>query len=102
MVQKHYNDELIPKGTLFGWSPDLKGIYQDKRLNHINIDRLLKQSIEKALVKKGFQFAKNTIAVGYTAALKSSLNDDEVLQIFGTHLGWFLVANWILTWKKEL
>jgi len=28
MVQRHYSDVLISKGTLFSWSPNLKGIYQ--------------------------------------------------------------------------
>lgn len=54
MVQKHYDDEIIPKGTLFSWSPDLKGVYPDNRLNHVNMDSLLKKGIENALVKKGY------------------------------------------------
>jgi len=91
MVQKHYDDQLIPKGTLFSWSPNLKGVYQDNRLNHINMDSLLKKSIESTLVKKGYRFADNadnaSYSVTYTAALKSALSDDEVLQIFGAQPG---------------
>ena len=91
MVQKHYDDEFIPKGTLFSWSPNLKGVYQDNRLNHVNMDRLLKKGIESTLVKKGYQFTENSESasymVTYTAALKSALSDDEVLQIFGAHPG---------------
>ncbi|MCK5121539.1 MAG: DUF4136 domain-containing protein [Methylococcales bacterium] len=91
MVQKHYDDELIPKGTLFSWSPNLKGVYQDNRLNHVNMDRLLKKSIESTLVKKGYRFTENAASAGYkvtyTAALKSALSDDEVLKIFGAQPG---------------
>jgi len=91
MVQRHYDDELIPKGTLFSWSPNIKGVYQDNRLNHVNMDNLLKKSIESTLVKKGYLFTENVASAGYTvtytAALKSALSDDEVLKIFGAQPG---------------
>jgi len=91
MVQKHYDDELIANGTLFSWSPNLKGVYQDNRLDHVDMDNLLKQAIEKALVKKGYLFTQSAASanytVTYTAALKSALSDDEVLQIYGAQPG---------------
>jgi len=95
MVQKHYDDELIPNGTLFSWSPSLKGVYQDNRLDHVDMDNLLKQAIKNALVKKGYLFTENSITAAYTvtftAALKSALSDDEVLRIYGAQPG--LVPN---------
>jgi len=91
MVQKHYDDELIPNGTLFSWSPSLKGVYQDNRLDHVDMDNLLKQAIKKTLVKKGYLFTQSAVSadytVTYTAALKSALSDDEVLQIYGAQPG---------------
>ncbi len=103
MVQTHYNDELIPKDSLFSWSPNLKGVYQDSRLTHVNMDKLLKNGIEEALVKKGYRFTDNVVSasytVAYTAALKSNLSDDEVLQIFGAQPG--LVARGKLEQKVE-
>jgi len=91
MVQKHYDDEFIANGTLFSWSPNLKGVYQDNRLDHVDMDNLLKQAIKKALVKKGYRFTQSAASAGYTvtytAALKSALSDDEVLQIYGAQPG---------------
>jgi len=91
VVQKHYDNEHIPKGTLFSWSPDLKGVYQDNRLDHVNMDSLLRKGIESTLVKKGYRFTESvenaSYRVSYTAALKSALSDDEVLQIFGAQPG---------------
>ena len=89
MVQRYYDNQLIPNDTLFSWSPNLKAVYQDKRLNHVDMDMLLIQGIENVLVKKGYRFTENSARAGYTAALKSALSDDEVLQIFGAHPGLF-------------
>ena len=103
MVQRHYSDILIPEGTLFSWSPNLKGVYPDSRLANVNMDKLLKNGLEDALIKKGYQFTDNAVnasyTMNYTAALKSDLSDDEVLQIFGAQPG--LVSRGELDQKVE-
>ena len=91
IIQMHYDDQPIPRGALFSWSPDLKGVYQDDRLNYVNMDALLKQGIVNALVKKGYRFTENAVdadyTVDYTAALESALSDGEILQKFGAQPG---------------
>ena len=91
MVQMQYDDQLIPDGALFSWSPELKGVYKDDRFNHVDMDALLKQGIVNALVKKGYRFEENAASadytVAYTAALESALSDGEVLQTFGSQPG---------------
>ena len=48
MVQMQHDDQPISDGALFSWSPDLKGVYQDDRFNHVDMDALLKQGIVNA------------------------------------------------------
>lgn len=90
-VQVRYETQAIPVGALFGWLPGLTGMYQDDRLNHTNMDQLLKKGIVSALIEKGYRFTENAsgadYTVAYTAALESALSDDEVLQTFGVQPG---------------
>ena len=86
-VQVRYDTQAIPAGALFTWSSGLKGIYQDARLKHTNMDELLKKGIVIALMEKGYQFSENAsgadYTIAYTAALESALSDDEALLTFG-------------------
>ena len=90
-VQVRYDTQAIPTGALFSWSPELSGMYQDARLNHTNMDELLKKGIVNALIEKGYQFSENAsgsdYTIAYTAGLESALSDDEVLKTFGVQPG---------------
>ncbi len=91
ILQRLYDDQSIPGNALFGWSTEKMGFYPDNRLNHVSMDRLLQRGIVKALLKKGYRFTNNAenadYLVTYTAALKSALSDEEVLQTFGAEPG---------------
>ena len=90
-VQVRYDTQAIPDGALFSWSPGLTGMYQDARLNHTNMDELLKKGIVNALIEKGYQFTENDsgadYTIAYTAALESALSDEEALKTFGVQPG---------------
>jgi hypothetical protein len=90
-VQIRYDNQIIPADSLFSWSPGLTGMYLDARLNHTNMDELLKKGIVNALIEKGYRFTENAseteYTIAYTAALESALSDDEVLGAFGVQPG---------------
>jgi hypothetical protein len=86
-VQVRYDTQAIPDGSVFSWSSELTGMYQDARLNHTNMDDLLKKGIVIALIEKGYGFTENAsgadYTIAYTAALESALSDDDAMQTFG-------------------
>ncbi len=77
----------ILAGSTFSWLPDTVRFYKDERIQGAGIKPLLEEEIIKNLRAKEMLLVESvngaSYAIGYTAALESSLNDDSIIRRYG-------------------
>jgi hypothetical protein len=77
----------IPAGATFAWLPESINFHKDQRLQGSNLQSMIEREIKQNLQDMGYRFvdagAAPDFSIGYTAALESALNDDEIMRRFG-------------------
>jgi len=80
-------NSAILVGSTFAWLPEAVLFYKDKRLQDVKIKPLIENEIIKNLQAKEMQIVESvsgaSYAIGYTAALESSLNDETIIRRYG-------------------
>ncbi len=78
---------FVTRGSTFAWLPDAVHFYDDKRLENAPIKTLLEKEITRNLLAKEVILVESVngakFAIGYTAALESSLDDNTIIRRFG-------------------
>ncbi len=81
----------VTRGSTFAWLPDAVHFYGDKRLENAPIKTLIEKEITRNLLAKEVILVESVngakFAIGYTAALESSLDDNAIIQRFGLSPG---------------
>ena len=84
-VQDPYNKIL--KGSTIAWLPDAVLFYEDDRMNNAPVRKLIESEIIKNIKAKQLQMVESVngsrYAIAYTAALESSLDDEDIIRRFG-------------------
>ena len=74
-------------GSTFAWLPEAVRFYDDERLNSAPIKSMVEAEILSNLKNQGMVFVDSVngsaYAIGYTAALESSLDDETIIRRFG-------------------
>ena len=77
----------ILAGSTFAWLPDAVHFYKDERIEKAGIKPLIEEQIIKNLKEKEMLLVESVngarYAIGYTAALESSLNDEAIISRYG-------------------
>ena len=77
----------ILAGSTFSWLPDAVRFYKDERIQSADIKPLIEAEIIKNLRAKEMLMVESvngaSYAIGYTAALESSLNDEAIIRRYG-------------------
>ena len=77
----------ILAGSTFAWLPEAVRFYKDERLQDARIKPLIEDEIIKNLKVREMQLVESvngaSYAIGYTAALESSLNDETIIRRYG-------------------
>ena len=77
----------VPAGAAFAWLPESIDFHKDQRLQGSKLQSMIEQGIKQNLQDMGYRFvdsvSKSDFSIGYTAALESALNDDEIMRRFG-------------------
>ena len=77
----------VRKGSTFAWLPAAVKFYDDERLGNVPVKKMLEAEIVKNLRAKEVTLVDSVngakYAIGYTAALESSLNDETIIRRFG-------------------
>ena len=77
----------VRKGSTFAWLPAAVQFYDDERLGDVPVKKMLEAEIVKNLRAKEVTLVDSVngarYAIGYTAALESSLNDETIIRRFG-------------------
>jgi hypothetical protein len=78
---------MIPAGASFAWLPESIDMQKDKRLESSKLQSAIERGIKQNLQDMGYRFvdasSKSDFSIGYTAALESALNDNEIMRRFG-------------------
>jgi len=74
-------------GSTFAWLPEAVRFYNDERIQKAGFKPLIEEEIIKNLRAKEMQLVESVngarYAIGYTAALESSLNDESIIRRYG-------------------
>lgn len=77
----------IKPASTFAWLPEAVRFYDDKRLADAPVKKLIEAEIKNNIINKGLVFVESvngaSYAIAYTAALESSLDDDQIISRFG-------------------
>jgi Domain of unknown function (DUF4136) len=77
----------IPAGASFAWLPGSIHFHKDQRMQDSTLQNMIERGIRQNLQAMGYRFVDSASAsdfsIGYTAALESALNDDEIMHRFG-------------------
>ena len=77
----------VKKESTFAWLPDAVRFYKDDRLEKSQVKELIEKEIVKNISDKEMFFVESvngaSYAVAYTAALESSLDDEQIIQRYG-------------------
>lgn len=77
----------VRKGSTFAWLPAAVQFYDDERLGNVPVKKMIEAEIVKNLRAKEVTLVDSVngarYAIGYTAALESSLNDETIIRRFG-------------------
>ena len=77
----------VKKGSTFAWLPEAVRFYEDDRLEKSQVKELIEKEIVKNISAKEMNFVESvngsSYAIAYTAALESSLDDEQIIQRFG-------------------
>ncbi len=80
------NSSILP-GSTFAWLPEAVHFYKDVRIQGAKIKPLIEEEIIKNLRTKEMLIVESvngaSYAIGYTAALESSLNDESIIRRYG-------------------
>lgn len=80
---------VFPVGTLFAWAQKESRVYNDPRFDDVDLNGMLRDSIEEAIVSRGYHISDRggAYVVSYVAALERALSDDEIDKSFGINPG---------------
>lgn len=82
---------FVSKGSTFAWLPEAVRFYNDERLDNAPIKALIEKEITKNLLAREVVLVESVngarFAIGYTAALESSLDDIAIIRRFGLSPG---------------
>ncbi len=80
---------VFPPGSLFSWSEEKSRVYNDPVFGDIDLNKLLRESIEGEIVSRGHRVEGRggEYKVSYVAALERSLSDEELDKSFGINPG---------------
>jgi len=74
-------------GSTFAWLPDAVHFYKDERIQEAGLKPLIEEEIINNLRAKEMLLVESvngaSYAIGYTAALESSLNDESIIRRYG-------------------
>lgn len=77
----------IPVGASFAWLPESISFHKAQRLEGSTLQSTIERGIKQNLQTMGYRFVDSASApdfsIGYAVALKSALNDDEIMRRFG-------------------
>jgi cytochrome c-type biogenesis protein CcmE len=77
----------VKKESTFAWLPEAVRFYEDDRLEKSQVKELIEKEIVKNISAKEMSFVESvngaSYAVAYTAALESSLDDEQIIQRYG-------------------
>jgi hypothetical protein len=89
-------NSAIREGSTIAWLPETVRFYKDERLQDEKIKPLIEDEIIKNLKARKMQFVESvngaSYAIGYTAALESSLNDEAIINRYGLLPGYSQVT----------
>ena len=87
MIAVGDKDAAVIKGSTFAWLPEAVRFYEDDRLEKSHVKELIEREIVKNISAKEMSFVESvngaSYAVAYTAALESSLDDEQIIQRYG-------------------
>ncbi len=87
VVSVQSSNSSILVGSTFAWLPDAVHFYKDERIQDAKIKPLIQEEIINNLRSKKMLLVESvngaSYAIGYTAALESSLNDESIIRRYG-------------------
>ncbi|PCJ88059.1 MAG: hypothetical protein COA54_04675 [Thiotrichaceae bacterium] len=87
VVSVQNSNSSILVGSTFAWLPDAVHFYKDERIQDAKIKPLIQEEIINNLRSKKMLLVESvngaSYAIGYTAALESSLNDESIIRRYG-------------------
>ena len=87
VVSVQNSNSSILVGSTFAWLPDAVHFYKDERIQDAKIKPLIQEEIINNLRSKKMLLVESvngaSYAIGFTAALESSLNDESIIRRYG-------------------
>lgn len=82
-------DMEFPANALFSWAPGKSRVYDDPRFKDVDLNTMLRSSIEESLASRGYHVVQRggSYEISFVAALERALSDAELDAQFGINPG---------------